>query len=145
MGRLLTRLTMVLLCGCAAPQWRGTGDLGLVIERASGQISLVDTNGRAPGAHVAGLVTRRTPRWFTGWAAATPTFPGRDGVTDESRSALAERIVGRVLQSGNAIGGAISQDGSIVAQNYTPEASRLLTPKRWNCSPKCSANTRRGD
>ena len=120
MGRLLTVLTMVLLCGCAAQQWRGTGDLGLVIERASGQISLVDTSRRAPYAHVAGLGDLSHASVVYSRDGRYAYVFGRDGGLTKV-DLLAERIVKRVLQSGNAIGGAISQDGSIVvAQNYTP-------------------------
>ena len=43
------------LSACASPQLRGTGDLGLVIERASGSVTLVDTSKRAPYAHIEGL------------------------------------------------------------------------------------------
>ena len=120
MGRLLSVLTMALLCGCAAPQWRGTGDLGLVIERASGQISLVDTSRRAPYAHVAGLGDLSHASVVYSRDGRYAYVFGRDGGLTKV-DLLAERIVKRVLQSGNAIGGAISQDGSIVvAQNYTP-------------------------
>jgi protein NirF len=120
MGRLLTVLTIAFLCGCAAPQLRGTGDLGLVIERASGQISLVDTSRRAPYAHLAGLGDLSHASVVYSRDGRYAYVFGRDGGLTKV-DLLAARIVKRVLQSGNAIGGAISQDGSIVvAQNYTP-------------------------
>ena len=50
----------------------------------------------------------------------TNTHPGRDGGLTKI-DMLEARIVKRVMQSGNAIGGSISQHGRIVvAQNYTP-------------------------
>jgi protein NirF len=120
MGRLLTVLTIAFLCGCAAPQLRGTGDLGLVIERASGQISLVDTSRRAPYAHLAGLGDLSHASVVYSRDGRYAYVFGRDGGLTKV-DLLAARIVKRVMQSGNAIGGAISQDGSIVvAQNYTP-------------------------
>ena len=35
-----------LLAGCAQAPLRGTGDLGLVVERASGRVMLIETTGR---------------------------------------------------------------------------------------------------
>ena len=35
------------LAGCAAPVLRGTGDLGVVVQRARGALSLVSTSERA--------------------------------------------------------------------------------------------------
>jgi len=56
MRKILALLSVVLLSACATqPQVRGTGDLGLVIERASGHVTLIDTSKRAPYARIAGL------------------------------------------------------------------------------------------
>ena len=44
MRLLLSLFLALLLTACAGPQVRGTGDLGLVIERASGYVTLVDTS-----------------------------------------------------------------------------------------------------
>jgi protein NirF len=38
MRLLLSFVLALLLTACAGPQLRGTGDLGLIIERASGRI-----------------------------------------------------------------------------------------------------------
>src|SRR5512135_2383495 len=46
-------ILMLALVGCATP--RGTGDLGVVVERASGTLQLVDTTDRAVLGQVAGL------------------------------------------------------------------------------------------
>ena len=35
------------IAACAAPPLRGTGDLGLVVERASGRVMLIETSGRS--------------------------------------------------------------------------------------------------
>ena len=48
-------LLLALLAGCAAVTPRGTGDLGVVIERANGSVQLVNTTLRAAIAQVAGL------------------------------------------------------------------------------------------
>ncbi|MBL8881142.1 MAG: hypothetical protein JNG88_18690, partial [Phycisphaerales bacterium] len=55
MKRLWTLLSMVLLAGCTTPTLRGSADLGVVIERASGQLSLVDTSRREVYARIGGL------------------------------------------------------------------------------------------
>ena len=44
-----------LLAGCSTAPLRGTGDMGLVIERAAGRIRLVETSGRTELAKVEGL------------------------------------------------------------------------------------------
>lgn len=106
--------------------WRGTGDLGVVIERASGSVRIVDTTQRAPLAQVGGLgdlshasaVYSRDQRYAYVF--------GRDGgltKVDLLRGVIDKRIV----QGGNAIGGAISQDGRIVAvSNYEPGGVKLF-------------------
>jgi protein NirF len=112
--------------GGASPGPRGTGDLGLVIERASGSVQIVDTTQRARLAQVTGLgdlshasaVYSRDQRYAYVF--------GRDGgltKVDLLRALVDKRIV----QGGNAIGGAISQDGRIVAvSNYEPGGVKLF-------------------
>jgi len=48
---------VLLLSACATPQptLRGTGDLGVVIERATGQVQVIETSGRKSLAQVSGL------------------------------------------------------------------------------------------
>src|SRR5574343_414141 len=55
MRLFLSFLLALLLTACAGPQLRGTGDLGLIIERASGHVTLVNTSSRQPYARIAGL------------------------------------------------------------------------------------------
>ena len=52
---LLLGLLALLLGACAGVPLRGTGDLGLVIERASGHVTLVNTSARAAYARIGGL------------------------------------------------------------------------------------------
>jgi protein NirF len=118
--RLFALLSILLLAGCASPTLRGTGDLGLVIERASGQVTLVDTSRRQPYARIAGLGDLSHASVVYSRDGRYAYVFGRDGGLSKV-DLLEARVVKRVLQSGNAIGGAISQDGRIVvAQNYTP-------------------------
>ncbi|MCP4042483.1 MAG: protein nirF [Gammaproteobacteria bacterium] len=105
---------------------RGTGDLGLVVERAAGSLVVVDTTARKQLARVTGLgdlshasvVYSRDERY--GYVF------GRDGGLTKV-DILTGSIVKRVIQSGNSIGGAISQDGSLVAvSNYEPGGVKVF-------------------
>jgi protein NirF len=117
---ILTLVLSLWLAACAGPQLRGTGDLGLVIERASGRVSLVDTSKREPYARIDGLGDLSHASAVYSRDGRYAFVFGRDGGLTKI-DMLEARIVRRVMQSGNAIGGSISQDGRIVvAQNYTP-------------------------
>lgn len=99
---------------------RGTGDLGVVVERATGQLSVVETSGRSALARIDGLGDLSHASVVFSRDGRYAYVFGRDGGLTKV-DLLAAKIVGRVLQAGNSIGGAISQDGRIVvAQNYEP-------------------------
>lgn len=109
-----------LLAACAGPSLRGTGDLGLVIERASGQVALIDTSLRQAYARIDGLGDLSHASVVYSRDARYAFVFGRDGGLSKI-DLLQGRLVKRVMQSGNAIGGSISQDGRlVVVQNYTP-------------------------
>ena len=103
-----------------AEELRGSGDLGLVIERASGSVQLLDTTRKAALQRVEGLGDlSHASAVFSRDARYAYVF-GRDGGLSKI-DLLTGKIVKRVIQSGNSIGGAISQDGRIIAAaNYTP-------------------------
>jgi protein NirF len=120
MRLLLSFFFALLLAACAGPQVRGTGDLGLVIERASGQVTLVDTTSHQPYARIGGLGDLSHASAVYSRDGRYAFVFGRDGGLTKI-DMLEARVVKRVMQSGNAIGGSISQDGKIVVvQNYTP-------------------------
>jgi len=113
------------LAGCMTAQ-RGTGDLGLVVERAAGRVQIIETTGRTSLATVDGLgdlshasvVYSRDERYAFVF--------GRDGGLTKI-DLLQGRIVKRIIQAGNSIGGAISQDGKLVAvSNYKPGGVRVF-------------------
>jgi protein NirF len=109
-----------LLGACAAPALRGSGDLGLIIERARGAVVLVETSGGSVIGRVEGLGDLSHASVVFSRDARYAYVFGRDGGLSKI-DLLAARMERRVIQSGNAIGGSISQDGRIVvAQNYTP-------------------------
>ncbi|WP_371323184.1 cytochrome D1 domain-containing protein [Dechloromonas sp. ZY10] len=110
----------LLLAACAGQPLRGTGDLGLIIERASGHLTLVNTSTRQPYARISGLGDLSHASAVYSRDGRYAYIFGRDGGLTKV-DLLEAKIVKRVIQSGNAIGGSISQDGRIVvAQNYTP-------------------------
>ena len=120
MRLFLTFLLSLLLTACAGPQLKGTGDLGLIIERATGRITLVNTSSQTPYARIDGLGDLSHASAVYSRDGRYAFIFGRDGGLTKI-DLLEARIVKRIIQSGNAIGGSISQDGRIVvAQNYTP-------------------------
>jgi protein NirF len=112
--------SLLLSAGCVQPPLRGTGDLGLVVERASGRVEVVDTSARAVLGTVGGLGDlSHASAVFSRDGRYAYVF-GRDGGLSKV-DLLQRRLVRRIQQAGNSIGGAISQDGRlVVAQNYEP-------------------------
>ena len=114
------------IAACAAPSPRGTGDLGLVVERASGSIMLIETTGRSALGRIGGLGDlSHASAVFSRDGRYAYVF-GRDGGLTKV-DLLEARIERRVIQAGNSIGGAISQDGRLVAvANYKPGGIRIF-------------------
>ncbi|SFS29275.1 MULTISPECIES: cytochrome D1 domain-containing protein [Pseudomonas] len=122
-----TLLSLCLLLGaCAQPALRGSGDLGLVIERASGSVQIIESTGMTELARIEGLgdlshasaVFSRDQRYAYVFA--------RDGGLTKI-DLLRPRIERRIVQGGNSIGGAISQDGRLIAvSNYVPGGVKVF-------------------
>jgi protein NirF len=116
----------VLPWGVRADTLRATGDLGVVVERASGSLLIIDQSDHAAIGRVEGLGDL---------SHATVVFSpderfayvfGRDGGLSKV-DLLTQSLAARVLQSGNAIGGAISDDGRLIAvSNYEPGGVRVF-------------------
>jgi len=51
----LSLFALLVLNACSSTPLRGTGDLGLIIERASGRVALVNTTSRQAYARIDGL------------------------------------------------------------------------------------------
>ena len=110
----------------AADELRGTGDLGIVIERTSGAVTIVDTTKRAVLMRVEGLGDMSHASAVFSRDQRYAFVFGRDGGLTKL-DLLRGSIVKRVVQAGNAIGGAISDDGTLVAvSNYTPGGVRVF-------------------
>ena len=121
MRNSLILIALFFIAGCAAtPPPRGTGDLGVVIERATGSIQVVETTNRSKLGQITGLGDLSHASLNYSRDARYAYVFGRDGGLTKV-DMLEMRIVKRVMQSGNSIGGAISQDGKLIAAaNYTP-------------------------
>jgi protein NirF len=126
MKGLVACLAVVLLAGCAQQPLRGTGDLGIVVERADGRVAIVDTSSRAVLGRVGGLGDlSHASAVFSRDGRYAYVF-GRDGGLTKV-DILLRRIDKRIMQAGNSIGGSISQDGRIVvAQNYSPGGIKVF-------------------
>ncbi|MCX7383350.1 MAG: protein nirF [Alphaproteobacteria bacterium] len=119
-------LGVALLFTAAGPEPRGTGDLALVIERATGEAQIVDTTARTILREVPGLGDLSHATAVFSRDARHAFVFGRDGGLSKV-DLLSGEIVARVVQSGNSIGGAISQDGTLLAVgNYTPGGVKLF-------------------
>jgi protein NirF len=116
-----------ILAGCAGlPTATGTGDLGVVVARATGTLAIVNTSERKVLAEVPGLGDLSHASVVFSRDGRYAYVFGRDGALTKV-DLLTRRIAGRVMQAGNSIGGAISADGSmVVAQNYTPGGIKVF-------------------
>lgn len=126
--RLLALAGGLALAGCTAyPPARGTGDLGVVVERADGSLLIVDTTAERVLGRVTGLGDLSHASVVFSRDGRHAFVFGRDGGLSKV-DLLSGDIVGRIVQGGNSIGGAISQDGRIVAvANYEPGGVRFFS------------------
>ncbi|MBE9563317.1 MAG: protein nirF, partial [Proteobacteria bacterium] len=109
-----------------AANLRGSGDLGVIIERAEGSVLVVDTTEHKILGKIeelgdlshASVVYSRDQRYAY--------IFGRDGGLTRL-DILRRKITHRIIQSGNSIGGAISQDGRLIAvSNYKPGGVKVF-------------------
>ncbi|MGO3843014.1 MAG: cytochrome D1 domain-containing protein [Alcaligenes pakistanensis] len=122
---LMTLCLAAVLNGCASTP-RGTHDLGLIVERASGSVALVETTKQSRLARIEGLGDLSHAHITYSRDGRYGYVFGRDGGLSKV-DLLKQILVRRIIQSGNAIGGAISQDGKlIVAQNYEPGGIKIF-------------------
>jgi len=126
MRPLLFAAALLLALSAVAAGLRGTGDLGVVIERASGQMLVVEHSRDTRLAEIDGLGDLSHASVVFSRDARFAFIFGRDGGLTKV-DLLEGSIVKRVIQSGNSIGGAISQDGRQVAvSNYEPGGVRIF-------------------
>lgn len=108
------------------PALRGTGDLGIIIERANGSVQVIETTGRTSLGRIEGLGDLSHASAVFSRDARYAYIFGRDGGLSKI-DLLQMSLVRRVMQGGNSIGGAISQDGRLIAvSNYEPGGVRVF-------------------
>jgi protein NirF len=105
---------------------RGTGNLGLVVERATGSVLIVDATERKSIGRVEGLGDlSHASAVFSPDQRYAYVF-GRDGGLTKV-DMLTSTIAKRIVQAGNSIGGAISDDGALIAvSNYEPGGVKVF-------------------
>jgi protein NirF len=125
-ARTVALAGLVALGAVAALVEAAHAEIGLVVERASGSLQLVDNAKRASVGRVEGLGDlSHASLVYSGDGRYAYVF-GRDGGLTKVELAAA-KVVARVVQAGNSIGGAISRDGRIVAvANYDPGGVKLF-------------------
>jgi protein NirF len=122
----LAALVLVAVPAAADSPCRATGDLGLVVERTTGSLLLVDRSERAAIARIEGLGDLSHASLTYSPDERYAYVFGRDGGLTKV-DLLARKVVARTLQAGNSIGGAISDDGALVAvSNYTPGGVKVF-------------------
>ncbi|MDH3695513.1 MAG: protein nirF [Gammaproteobacteria bacterium] len=105
---------------------RGTGDMGLIIEREQGRVQIIEHTNNTQLSVIDGLGDLSHASVVYSRDARYAFVFGRDGGLTKV-DLLKGHIVKRVLQAGNSIGGAVSQDGRMVAvSNYEPGGVRVF-------------------
>jgi len=117
---------LLLSVGCAQHEPRGSGDLGVIVERSAGRLQVVDTTRQTSIGAIGGLGDLSHASVVYSRDGRYAYVFGRDGGLTKV-DLLRLRIERRIVQSGNSIGGAISQNGKLVAAaNYTPGGVRVF-------------------
>ncbi len=105
---------------------RGSGDLAVIVERASGGLVIANTTKRKVLHRITGLGDLSHASVVFSRDTLNAFIFGRDGGLSKV-DLLSGELVSRVIQAGNSIGGAISQDGKMVAvSNYDPGGVKVF-------------------
>jgi len=130
--KLWAHLTVLMLAvfspayAAQADELRGTGDMGVVVERASGSLLVVENTTRTQLGRIEGLGDLSHASAVYSRDARYAFVFGRDGGLTKV-DLLTAKIVSRTIQAGNSIGGAISQNGRLVAvSNYEPGGVKVF-------------------
>jgi len=119
-------LALVVALPTQAAELRGTGDLGIVVEREAGSVVVVESTTDTVLGRVEGLGDLSHASAVFGRDGRHAFLFGRDGGLSKI-DLLARSLAGRIVQAGNSIGGAISDDGRLIAvSNYEPGGVRVF-------------------
>ena len=120
-------ILILLISYSALAELRATGDLGIVTEREDGAALIINTTEHKQLGRIdklgdlshASVVFSRNQRYAY--------IFGRDGGLSKI-DMLQDKLDKRIIQAGNSIGGAISQDGKLIAvSNYTPGGVKVFS------------------
>ncbi|TRX02677.1 cytochrome D1 domain-containing protein [Candidatus Methylobacter oryzae] len=126
MKKLLPFLALLISVNAAADP-RATGDLGVVIERENGNALIVNTTEHKRLAKIEKLGDLSHASVVFSHDERYAYVFGRDGGLTKI-DLLKDAIDKRIIQAGNSIGGAISQDGKLIAvSNYTPGGVKVFS------------------
>ena len=106
---------------------RGSGDLGVVIEREKGSIQIINTSKKSSLSRIENLGDLSHASVVFSHDQRYAYVFGRDGGLSKI-DLLQDKLEKRIVQAGNSIGGAISQDGRWIAvSNYTPGGVKIFS------------------
>ncbi|WP_430461092.1 cytochrome D1 domain-containing protein [Thalassolituus sp. LLYu03] len=131
MKRIFLASAFFLLTACSvltpATRYQASGDLGVIIARESGELVVFNSSSRRIVHTVSGLGDLSHASVVFSRDERFAYVFGRDGGLTKV-DILQGQIDKRIVQGGNSIGGAISQDGSLIAvSNYTPGGVRVFS------------------
>lgn len=120
-------LTLLLFSQSVLAELRGTGDLGVIIEREPAAIQIINTSDKKSLSRITELGDLSHASVVYSRDARYAFIFGRDGGLTKI-DLLQDKIAQRIVQAGNSIGGAISQDGKLIAvSNYTPGGVKIFS------------------
>ncbi len=127
MKKIVSVFGLLFALNVHADDLRATGDLGLVIERESNSALIINTTQPSRIAKIQGLGDLSHASVVFSRDERFAYVFGRDGGLSKI-DLLEDEITARIIQGGNSIGGAISQDGKIIAvSNYQPAGVKLFS------------------
>jgi protein NirF len=129
LDRALSILLLAALVACASREAAPPPETGVVIERATGSVQVLDPARHASVGRITDLGDLSHAAVVFSQDARYAYVFGRDGgLTKVDLSA--RQVVARTVQAGNSIGGAISRDGRLVAvANYEPGGVKIFDAK----------------
>lgn len=127
MKHLIPLLSLLLFSPGIFAELLGTGDLGVVIEREPAAIQIVNTTHKNALSRISDLGDLSHASVVFSRDARYAFIFGRDGGLTKI-DLLENKVARRIIQAGNSIGGAISQDGRLIAvSNYTPGGVKVFS------------------
>jgi len=125
--RLKSLLACLLFSQISLAELRGTGDLGLIVEREPAAVQIINTSTHSSLARITDLGDLSHASVVYSRDARYAFIFGRDGGLTKI-DLLTDKVDKRIIQAGNSIGGAISQDGQFIAvSNYTPGGVKIFS------------------